>query len=373
VTRPFVIMLLAVTVVLGAIFGWKFYAGQQASQAMASMSMPPVTVSTAEARSAEWSPAIPAIGSLRALQGVDVTAQLAGQITEIYFRSGQTVRAGELLVSQYTADDEARLDGLQAETALAEANLKRAEELVTKNLVSANDYDSRKTDLQRARATEENLRLMIKQKKIRAPFSGRLGIREVDVGQYVEPGDRIVRLESFDQILVDFPVPQRHLGQLSVGQPIRENNDAWPDEFFRGEISAIDPQVARDTRALRVQGVIENSAERLLPGMYVEVDVELPTRDEVVTVPQSAITFSPYGDSVYVVSNEPQVDGQPVVRNTFVKVGATRGDQVAIETGLEPGDVVVTAGQQKLRNGARVRIDNSVPVSDAPDPTPANN
>ncbi|MEJ2138978.1 MAG: efflux RND transporter periplasmic adaptor subunit [Gammaproteobacteria bacterium] len=372
-TRPLVIMLLAVTVVLGAIFGWKFYSGEQASRAMAAMSMPPVTVSTAEARSAEWRPVIPAIGSLRALQGVDVTAQLAGQITDIYFRSGQTVRAGELLISQYTADDEARLDGLRADTALAEANLKRAEELVSKNLVSATDYDSRKTDLQRARAAEENLRLMIRQKKIRAPFSGRLGIREVDVGQYVEPGDPIVRLESFDQILVEFPVPQRYLGQLSVGQPIKVTNDAWPDEFFAGKISAIDPQVAKDTRALRVQGLIENSAERLLPGMYVEVDVELPTRDAVVTVPQAAITYSPYGDSVYVVSNEPDNNDTLLVRNTFIKTGATRGDQVAIEAGLEPGAIVVTSGQQKLRNGAQVRIDNSVPVSDAPDPMPANN
>ena len=371
--RRFIVMLIAVTVVLGAIFGWKFYSDRQASQAMASMTRPPVTVSTAQAGSAEWQPTIPAIGSLRALQGVDVTAQLAGQVTRINFRSGQTVKAGELLVSQYTADEEARLEGLNAEAALAAANLARAEELVGQNLVSATEYDSRKTELQRARAAEANLRLMIEQKKIRAPFSGRLGIREVDVGQYVEPGDRIVRLESFEQILVEFPIPQRYLGSLTVGQPITLSNDAWPDEVFAGEVTAIDPQVSRDTRALRVQGVVENSAERLLPGMYVRVEVELPMRDSVVTVPQAAITYSPYGDSVYVVSDDPEVDGQAIVRNTFVTTGATRGDQVAIEAGLEAGAIVVTAGQQKLRNGARVRVDNSVIVSDAPDPQPANN
>ncbi len=368
--RRYLVMLLATGAVLGAIFGWKFWSGMQAQQAMASMTMPPVTVSTTVAREEDWQPTIPAIGSLRALQGVDVTAQLDGQITELHFESGETVKAGDLLVRQYTADDQARLDGVRAERELAEANLKRAEELIAENLISDLDYDIRRTELQRARAAEANLQLIIEQKTIRAPFAGRLGIRRVDLGQYVEPGDTIVRLESFDQIRAEFPVPQRVLSQLEVGQPIIVNNDAWPGQDFVGKVTAIEPQVARDTRTIRLQGVIDNPDGRLLPGMFVEVTIALPRRDKVVTVPQSAVTYSPYGDSVFVVNDDGDT---PSVTNTFVLPGATRGDQVAIEQGLAAGAVVVTAGQQKLRSGSRVRIDNSVAVSDAAAPRPANN
>lgn len=370
--RRYVVMLIATGVVLGGIFGWKFFAGMQMQKSMASMTLPPATVSTSTARADVWNPIIPAIGSLRALQGVDVTAQLAGQITELHFESGDSAKAGDLLVRQFTAADEARLAGLRADTALAEANLRRAEELVAKDLVSATDYDTRKTELQRARAAEASLEVTIEQKTIRAPFSGRLGIRHVDIGQYVEPGDPIVRLESFEQIRVNFPVPQRYLGQLRVGQGISVTNDAWPGEEFSGTVTAIEPQVASDTRTIRLQGIVSNVDERLLPGMFVKVSIELPAEEQVVTVPQSVVTYSPYGDSVFVIADDPD-SGEPVARNTFVEIGATRGDQVAILNGLAPGDIVVTAGQQKLRNGTRVVVDNTVQVSDRADPQPANN
>lgn len=369
--RRFAVMLLLAGVILGGIFGWKFYAGMQARDAMANMSMPPVTVSTAAANETRWTPQLGAVGTLRALQGVNVTAQIAGQITELHFDSGDAVGAGDLLVRQYTADDKAGLEGFVADRQLAEANFKRAEELIDTDLISDTDYDSRRADLRRARAAESNLQLIIEQKSIRAPFSGRLGIRQIDVGQYVEPGDTIVRLESLEQMLVEFPVPQQELSSLTVGQPLSVVADAWPAEKFTGRIRAIEPQVARDTRTLRVQGEIANSEERLVPGMFVQVSVELPALERVIVVPQAAVTYSPYGDSVYLVVDTE--DGGLEVRNIFVETGPTRGDQVVITTGLEAGATVVTAGQQKLRNGARVRVDNSVAVSNSPAPLPANN
>ncbi len=371
-TKRFIFMLLAAGLILGGIFGWKAFVGFQMQQGMANMVLPPVTVSTAEAQSTQWVPKIPAVGSLRAEQGVDVTPQLAGQITRLHFESGQVVQAGDLLVSQYTADDEAELAGLLADTQLAELNLKRTQELREKKLASEFDFDLRRTDLERARAAEANQRLVIEQKSIRAPFTGRLGIREVDVGQYVEPGDTLVRLEAIDDILVRFPVPQKFFSQLSVGQPIVVTTDAWPDEEFPGTIRALEPQIARDTRNIRVQGVISNAEQKLLPGMFARIDIVLPTQNDVTTVPQSAVTYSPYGDSVFVV-NDNEGDDAPTVRNAFVQTGATRGDQVAITTGLMPGELVVTSGQQKLTNGARVRVDNTVQVSDQPDPDAANN
>jgi membrane fusion protein (multidrug efflux system) len=216
--------------------------------------------------------------------------------------------------------------------------------------------------------------LNIEKKSIRAPFAGQLGIRGVDLGQYIEPGDNLVRLEAIDQLLVDFTVSQRQIGQLLVGQVVFAYVDAWPGQRFAGVIEAIAPKVESDTRNVRVRAVLDNVDTRLVPGMFARVEIQLPTQGTVVTVPQSAVTYSPYGDSVYVVADQPAGD-QPVyaVSNTFVVLGATRGDQVTIESGLTAGMTVVTAGQQKLRNGSQVVIDNSVPVSNNPTPQPENN
>ena len=370
-TRRMIVMLLATGLVLSAIFGWKAFVGYQMQKAMASMEQPVITVSAVAAATDTWTPVIPAVGSLRALQGVDVTAQIAGQIVTLNFESGQTVAAGELLVQQYIADDQAELKGLRADTKLAQTNFDRASELVDEDLVSDTEYDTRFAELQRARAAEENLLLVIEQKSIRAPFAGRLGIRKVDVGEYVEPGDTLVRLESMGQMLVDFPVPQRYLAQLSVGQPVRVRTDAWPGQVFSGRIRALEPQINRDTRTVLVEAIVDSAGEQLMAGMFARIEIELPAEQSVVTVPQSAVVYSPYGDSVFLVAEDE--GGVSVARNVSVTTGATRGDQVAIEQGLEPGMVVVVAGQQKLRNGTPVQIDNSVAISAASDPSPANN
>ncbi len=373
--RPMLYMLAVVGLFFGALFGWKAFISTQIKAAMAAMPMPAVTVSTTRVLADTWTPTIQAVGSLRAARGVDVTSQVAGQIIAIHFESGSSVAAGELLVELYSADEKAQLQGLTANRKLAELNLKRARELITDRLISAYDLDTRSNDLERAQSAEDELRLQIRQKSVRAPFAGQVGIRQVDLGQYLQPGNAIVRLEARDQMLVDFPVAQQQAGKLHVAQPVSIALDAWPGEAFRGQIQAIEPQVDRDTRNIRVRAVVDNADGRLLPGMFARIDVELPAKESVVTVPQAAILNSPYGDAVFVVEERKGADGKPELHaiNTPVVTGARRGDQMAITSGLKAGTTVVTAGQQKLRNASLVVIDNSVPVGNSPAPTPENN
>ncbi len=370
-----VLMLLVTGLFFGSVFGWKAWTAHQSNLALATAAMPPITVSTAVAVSESWQPVIPSVGTLRASQGVDITAQEAGMITELRFESGSAVRAGDVLAQQYVDDERARLAALDADVRLAELNLVRARDLLDQKLNSQFEYDTAKTDRDRAVAQADAVRLRIAKKTIRAPFAGRIGIRQVDVGQYVEPGDPIVRLEALDKILVDFPVSQRSIGLVEVGQPLKIFVDAYPGKTFRGSVTAIAPNVRATTRDVRLEGLVDNPNEQLLPGMFAEVEIELPTREAVVTLPQSTITYSPYGDSVYVVRETTGEDGEPmlVVDNRFVRTGDTRGDQVAVLSGVESGETIVTAGQIKLRNGARVVVDNSVLVSNQASPIPENN
>jgi membrane fusion protein (multidrug efflux system) len=369
------LMLLAVGIFFGGVFGWKSWSGYQMKTFMQSQAMPPVTVSAATATNETWSPVIPSIGTLRASQGVDITAREAGIITELKFESGTEVAAGDLLAQQYVDDEQAHLDALQADVELAELNLERAAELIEKNLSAQFEYDTRKADRDRAIAQARNVRLIIEKKSIRAPFAGRIGIRQVDLGEYVEPGDPIVRLEALDKILVDFNVSQRSIGQVSVGQPLRIRVDAYPGREFGGTVSAISPQVRSQTRQAQLEAIIDNETELLLPGMFVLVAVDLLATDQIVTLPQSTITYSPYGDSVFIIeeSTNDQGETQLVAQTRFVQTGDTRGDQVAILSGISIGEQVVTAGQIKLRNGTRIVIDNTVAVSNQPNPMPEIN
>lgn len=370
-----VLMLLVVGIFFGGVFGWKAWTAYQSNMLMASTAMPPITVSTTVATHESWRPVIPSVGTLRASQGVDVTAREAGMITVLRFESGAVVQAGDLLAQQYVDDERARLAALEADVRLAELNLIRAKDLVDQNLTSQFEYDTARTDRDRAVAQADNVRLLIDKKSIRAPFAGRIGIRQVDLGQYVEPGDPIVRLEALDKILVDFPVSQRSIGLVEVGQPLRIYVDAYPGNAFHGTIMAIAPNVRSTTRDVRLEGLVDNPDEQLLPGMFAEVEIQLPEKRTVVTLPQATITYSPYGDSVYVLREARGEDGAMVLtaENRFVQTGETRGDQVAILSGVEAGETVVTAGQIKLRNGARVVVDNSVLVSNQPASIPENN
>jgi membrane fusion protein (multidrug efflux system) len=373
--KSMTMMLVAVVVFFGALFGWKSFVSMQMQKQMQAMGMPPVTVSATTAVSASWAPTIKAVGSLRAAQGVDVTPQIAGLVVGLHFDSGDSVEAGDLLVQQYTADEQAQLEGLVAERRLAELNLERTQELFSDKITSKFDFDTSTSALERAQAEEEALRLKIEKRSVRAPFAGQLGIRKIDLGQYIEPGDIIARLEARELILVDFPVPQRRLASLHLNQTVFVEMDAWPGRRFPGVINAIEPRVERETRNIRVRAVVENAQGVLVPGMFAQIEIQLPKQEKVVTVPQSAITFSPYGDSVYVIESvvDEQGQTQQSAVNTFIVAGATRGDQVAISSGLEEGAMVVTSGQQKLRNGIFVNIDNTVAVSNDPNPITVNN
>lgn len=373
--KRMILMLLVTGLFFGGVFGWKAWTSYQMDQMMASQAMPPVTVSTTVAASESWHPVIPAVGTLRASQGVDITAQEAGMITDLRFESGAVVRAGDILAQQYVDDERAQLAALEADVRLAELNLVRARDLLDQNLNSQFEYDTRKTDRDRAAAQANTIRLRIEKKTIRAPFGGRIGIRQVDLGQYVEPGDAIVRLEALDKILVDFPVSQRSIGLVEVGQPLKIFVDAYSGKAFHGTVAAIAPNVRSNTRDVRLEGLVDNPAEQLLPGMFAEVEIQLPTREAIVTLPQSTITYSPYGDSVYVVQETTDENGDQalIAESRFVQTGETRGDQVAVLSGVAPGDTIVTAGQIKLRNGARVVVDNSVLVSNQASSIPENN
>ncbi len=364
-TKRMIVMLLTVGIFFGGVFGWKAWMANQSGLMMRSMARPPITVSAITATVETWSPVINSVGTLRASKGVDITAREAGMLTALQFSSGMEVAAGDVLAQQYVADERAQLAALEADVRLAELNLTRSQDLLNKSLNSQFEYDTRKTDRDRAVAQARNVRLAIDKKTIRAPFAGRLGIRQVDLGEYVEPGDLLVRLEALDQILIDFPVPQQSIGQVRVGQPLVIRVDAYPGKEFSGRVTAISPQVRAQTRDVRLEGRIDNQAEALLPGMFAEVATQLPVQQQVVTLPQAAITFSPYGDSVFIIHAAADENGEMVfsVDVVFVQTGSTRGDQVAIVSGVAPGDRVVTAGQIKLRKGARVVIDNSVPVS----------
>lgn len=373
--KRMILMLLAVGIFFGSVFGWKAFQAFQVNQHNRDAGMPAVTVSTTVAGAETWTPVIPSVGTLRARQGVDITAQEAGIITELRFESGAEVQQGDVIAQQYVEDERARLKALEADVELAELNLVRVQDLLKKNLSSQFDYDTRKADRDRAVAQARNLRLVIEKKTIRAPFDGRIGIRQVDLGEYVEPGDPIVRLEALDSILVDFPVPQRSIGLVRVGQSLIINVDAYPGIDFSGTVTAVSPQVRSQTRDVRIEGSVDNGSRQLLPGMFAEIGIQLTQKDRVVTLPQSTITYSPYGDSVFVIeeTRDEQGNSTLLARNRFVEVGETRGDQIAVLSGVEAGETIVTAGQVKLRNDSAVIIDNSVRVSNEAKPLPENN
>lgn len=370
--KRMLIMLTLLVLFFGALFGWKTYvnAGQGSRDPF-----PPVTISATAARAETWTPSLTAVGSLRTENGVNVTAQAPGLITALYFESGAEVNAGDLLIQQFANDDLARLKGLKAELRLAEITLKRAKELLQDRLTPQLDLDKAESNLDRIQAELEFVQVTIDKKSIRAPFAGQLGIRRVNIGEHIQPGDNIVSLESLNHMLVVFPLPQRHLPQVHLGQRMEISVDAYPDQIVVGEINAIEPEVNRTTRSFWIQASLPNQSMGLRPGMFATVRIPLAAEESVVTVPQSAITFNPYGDFVYVIQDTTDASGQPepTVQNVFITTGATRGDQVAIVDGLAAGERVVTSGQLKLRNGSRVIIDNSVVVSDSARPIPKEN
>lgn len=326
--------------------------------AISGMKQPATTVSAEEARSENWTPMLTAIGTFRAISGIDVAPQVSGVVEAIHFDSGEEVEAGAPLVELDDAVDQADLKSGEAQLKKAELDLDRQGELLARGNTPKTIYDAAVAQRDSAAATVERTRAVIAQKNIVAPFAGRLGQRRVDMGQYVSPGTAMVSLQKLDPIYVDFPMPEQEVDVLAVGQTTEISVDAYPDAVFIGKIKSIDAKVSQETRTVLVRAEVDNADKRLLPGMFANVNVLAGAPEDVVTVPRTAVTYSLYGDSIYVVT---AADGDATVaERRFVKLGDTRDTRVAVVDGIEAGEQVITSGQIKLQPNARVTVDNSL-------------
>jgi membrane fusion protein (multidrug efflux system) len=368
-TKRMIIMLIAVGVVFGGVFGFQIFKNTMIKKFMSAMPQPPQTVSTVMAAVQEWQPQIEAVGSLRAVNGADLAFEVSGIVKELHFNSGDDVAAGDILVKLRADDDIAKLAALQATSALSEINHQRDQEQFKIKAVSQATLDSDAANLKNAKAQVTEQEAVIAKKTLRAPFAGHLGVRAVDIGQYISAGTTVVTLQALDPIYADFFLPQQALNQIRLEQVVTIKIDTYPNQDFAGTITAINPKVDPATRNVQVRASLKNPDRRLLPGMYAIVNVAAGEKQRYVTLPQTAVTYNPYGETVYLVDekgNNPQGQPQSTARQVFVTAGLKRGDQVAILSGVEEGQTVVTAGQIKLRNGSPVMIDNTIrPTADA--------
>jgi membrane fusion protein, multidrug efflux system len=367
--KRMLIMLIAVAVVFGGIFGFQAFKATMIKKFMAQMSSPPQTISTSKAGYEDWEQRIEAVGSLRAVKGADLSLEVAGVVDALSFNSGDDVEAGALLLKLRAEDDIAKLQSLEAQAELSQINYDRDQKQLKILAVSQATLDSDAANLKNAKAQVAQQQAMVDKKYLRAPFAGHLGIRAVDVGQFLAAGTTIVTLQALDPIFLDFFVPQQAVAQVRLDQQVSVMVDAFPKQTFAGKISAINPKVDAATRNVQVRATLQNADRRLLPGMYATVAITVGAPERRITLPQTAITYSPYGDSVYVVDDKgADAAGKPqlVARQTFVTIGPTRGDQVAVLNGVKDGEQVVVAGQIKLHNGSTVMINNSImPTADA--------
>jgi membrane fusion protein (multidrug efflux system) len=373
--KRMIIMLILTGLVLGGVFGFQAFKSVMIAKFMATLSNPPQTVSTMTAGSQEWRSQLEAVGSLRAVNGANLSGQVAGIVSAVHFESGADVKKGDLLLELLAEDDKARLEALKATADLARITFERDTNLVKTNAVSQQTVDTDKGNLRNAEALVAQQQALVDYKSITAPFSGRLGIRQVDLGQYLAAGTTIVALQQLDPIYVDFYLPQQALAQIKVGQNVTGKVDTFPDKTFPGKISAINSLVDTTTRNVLIRATMQNQNNVLLPGMFATIDIDTSTPRSYVTLPQTAIAYNSYGNIVYLVDDKGKDEkGQPklVARQTFVTTGATRGDQVAVLDGVKDGDVVVTAGQIKLRNGVPVIVNNTLQPANDPNPKPAD-
>ena len=363
------IMLLAVGVIFGGIIGYKAFQMQMIKKMMASQKMPSVTVTATKAELKNWQPQLKAVGSLRAVRGVDVTCEITGLVRSINFQPGQNVSAGQLLVQLNADSDIAQLHSLEAAEALAQTVYERDRKQYAVRAISQAVLDADEADLKSKKAQLEQQKALVEKKSIRAPFNGRLGISAVNLGQYLNPGDKIVTLQSLDALYNDFYLPQQELGRIKKGQMVIALSDTYPGRIFRGRVTTINPKVDPDTRNIQVESVINNTRHELLPGMYVAVEIQTGGTQKYLTLPQTAVSFNPYGEMVFIVEKGAKdASGREIltVKQTLVTVGPTRGDQVAILSGVKEGDIIVTSGHFKLKPGSAVVINNKVqPKNDA--------
>lgn len=377
-------MLIGAVVVFGGVFAVKAMIAKGTNDFFDNMPQPPVAVSSAIAQKQRWSADGEAVGTFVAINGTDVTTEAGGVVRALEFEAGQPVAAGAVLVRLNTANELATLRALEASARLARTQSDRWVQLSEDQLVSKDEAQQRATAAATAQAQVEAQRALIAQKTIRAPFSGVLGIRKVNLGQFVAPGDAIVSLQQLDPIYLDFSMPEQQMGKVTEGTLVRATVDAMPGKVFEGRVTAVEPQVDASTRNFTAQATFSNPGNTLRPGTFAHVGFDTGGARDVVVIPQTAVSFNPYGNAVFVVTKVPRkagekdMQGKPLtgdkllVQQRFVKTGATRGDLIAITDGLKPGEQVVTSGLLKLRNDAEVTINNKVQPTAEARPAPDN-
>jgi membrane fusion protein, multidrug efflux system len=365
--KRIMIMLVVVGLLAAAISGFRAYKHRMSSKSMV-YQIPPVSVSTAKAEMQGWRPEISAVGSLSAVRGVDVASEVSGLVSLVHFKSGDHVKPGQSLVQLNAEPDVAQLHSLEAAVELAAVILERDNKQLDAQAVSQATLDTDEADLKSKRALVAQQTGVVEKKTIRAPFGGKLGITAVNPGQYIDAGEKIVTLQDLDRIYVDFFLPQQNLSVISLDQKVTIVSDAYPDRTFEGKITSINPKVDPSTRNVQVQATIRNDKHELYPGMYAAATVLAGDVKNYLTLPRTAVSFNPYGETVYIVQEAKGQDGKAVLtaKETFVTVGSSRGDQIAILKGVKEGDTVVTSGQLKLKSGAAVVVNNKViPSSEA--------
>jgi membrane fusion protein, multidrug efflux system len=369
--KRMIIMLIVAGLVLGGIFGFISFKGRMIKGFMKSQGQPPQTVSTITAGYLEWLPEQEAVGSLSAVQGTDLSTVVSGIVDEIFFQQGDYVKSGAPLLKLRAADDIAKLNSLKAAADLAKITYLRDQEQFRVKAVSQQTLAVDKANYDAAVANVAQQQAMLDYKTIRAPFSGQLGVRLANLGQYLNAGTGIGTIQALDTIFADFYLPQQALAMLKIGETVTLKTDTYPGQDFTGSIRVINPKVDVNTRNVLVRALLKNPEHKLLPGMYATVNVAIGQKQRFITLPQTAIAFNPYGSIVYRVENNGQDEkGNPklIVKQSFVTTGDTRGDQIAILQGVNEGETIVTSGQIKLRNGASVVINNLVQPSNNPAP-----
>jgi len=370
--KRMILMLVVLLAIVGGLGFAKFKQVEAAIAAGANFQLPPTAVTTVVAQRDTWPSTLSVIGTAAAIQGVTVSADLPGTIDKIHFESGQWVHEGDILVELDTRQERAQLANLEAQRDLAKVNYDRAQELVKAGVISRSDYDNAAAQQKATEAQVGDIKAAIARKTIRAPFSGLLGIRQVSLGQYLAAGQAIVPLQSLNPIYVNFGVPQQDTGKLVLGHVLRVTNADLPGMAFTGRITALDSIINEQTRNIQVQAVLTNKDNKLRPGMFVQVELPLGQPRQVVPLPASAINYAPYGDSVYIVveMKDPKGNTYRGVRQQVVKIDGSRGDQVGVVSGVNPGDEVVSSGVFRLRNGAPVQVNNAVKPENNPSPKP---
>jgi membrane fusion protein (multidrug efflux system) len=385
--RRLIIVLGSAGVLLAALVGFNLFMQHFVAQMRVKNAVQTQTVSAATVRYADWQPEIAAVGSLRAVQGVDITTEVAGLVRSLHFKSGDEVRSGQVLVELNADTDVAQQHALEAAAELSQTVYTRDQAQYDAQAISKAQLDADAADLKSKRAQVAAQAATVAKKTLRAPFAGKLGITTVNPGQYLNTGDKVVSLQALDPIYIDFKLPQQQLAQVALDQTATVTTDAYAAASFVGKINAIDPRIDSSTRNFQAEATVPNSDHRLLPGMFGRIAVASGNMRRYLTVPQTAIAYNPYGTTVYIVRKvdsghstaDPSGDAKAaeaktgsslIARQTFVTLGPTRGDQVAVLRGVDEGDLVVTSGQLKLSNGAPLAIDNTLTPVNEPDPTP---